>query len=439
MFVVSFLELVESASFTGYVQRNHHHSFWAIREQDYQDNNYIFDMTCIKALVNFYRRYFPGRQGKRLHNVADGCRGQYKSKFVCNILSTGMCDELEINEYVSTFYASGDGKSQCDGTGKDGPQYIRQCEKSGICRCADAWEVFKFLTGAKAPPQPLSCSNIADKKKFSLDFRKQHFVINEEKATDEMKELKLFRDDIHFVLQSPEGHRENTVDVKGISDVYQLRAVPKAVNNGRSIIYLREDVCCCKFCVVSDYERCVKGVPWKACDITVSNQKDVVRQMRIAKFYHLSTWDQANMWFNQRPPIVALRLPSDEQILMLGLLKSIPFQLDEALYLKRQDKAVRFRASKGTWCLKIDLLKVPDGVELNSHIYIVNTLNDHNDIIVPVYETLMPNPIDESFWAYSEFISCVVSESYRKHGGTQVYVKNFKINHRSMTALLRML
>ena len=173
---------MESESFTGYVQRNHHHSFWAIREKGYQDNNYIFDVTCIKAIVEFYRRYLPNRSFKRLHNVADGCRGQYKSKYVCNIL-TGICDMLNIDEYDCTFYESGDGKSQCDGTGKDGPQHIRQCEKSGTCRCADAFEVFKFLASELGPPQPLPCVNLSEKKKFSLDLRLHHFVVNKEKAT----------------------------------------------------------------------------------------------------------------------------------------------------------------------------------------------------------------------------------------------------------------
>ena len=138
---MSFLEWVESASFTDYVQRNHHHSLWANTEKGYQDDNYIFDLTCVEASVAFYRRSFPNREWKRLQNVADGCRGQYKSKFVCNIL-TEICDLLSIDEYSCTFYASMDGKSQCDGNGKDGPQHIRRLEKVVLL---DALTALKYL------------------------------------------------------------------------------------------------------------------------------------------------------------------------------------------------------------------------------------------------------------------------------------------------------
>ena len=99
---MSFLEWVESASFTGYVQRNHHHSFWANREKGHQDNNYIFDLTCVEALVAFYRRSFPNREWKRLQNVADGCRGQYKSKELVTFISFVCC--LKMSTVVDQSY-----------------------------------------------------------------------------------------------------------------------------------------------------------------------------------------------------------------------------------------------------------------------------------------------------------------------------------------------
>ena len=156
--------------------------------------------------------------------------------------------------------------------------------------------------------------------------------------------------------------------------------------NGQSIIYLREDVCCCKNCVVSDYDGCVKGVQWKACNIGVSPENDAIRQLKIAKFYHLENWNESQTSFAQRPPLVAIQ--SEEHGLLLGLLRAKPIQLEKALCLNQQEKHVKFRAKKGTWCIKIDLLKVPDGVELNSHTYAINASNDYKDVLVPVHECL---------------------------------------------------
>ena len=39
-----------------------------------------------------------------------------------------------------------------------------------------------------------------------------------------------------------------------------------------------------------------------------------------------------------------------------------------------------------------------------------------------VHEILMPDPINEIFYAYSDFISCTMSEYYRKLDGTEVYL-----------------
>ena len=84
------------------------------------------------------------------------------------------------------------------------------------------------------------------------------------------------------------------------------------------------------------------------------------------------------------------------------------------------------------------LLEVPNGVELNSHTYIVNTSNDFKNIIVPIYEILVPDPINTGYYAYFDFISCTLAESYRKNDGTEVYSTCYKINRRCMTALLNM-
>ena len=294
---------------------------------------------------------------------------------------------------------------------------------------------FSSFSQVKGPPQPVPCSNLTYKKKFSLDLRKHHFVTLEEKATAEMLQMKHKRDDIHFVYQPPEGHRENTVDVKGISDVYQLRALRRAANNSEPIIYLREDVCCCKFCVVSDYDRCVKGVLWKACD-GISPEKDVVRQQKIVEFYHYHNWNASQTYFAEKPPLVAIQ--SEEHGLLLGLLTTQPFKLEAPLHLKdiRKSQAVKFRAAKGTWCLKIDLFEIPNGVELSSNTYIINDSIDFKNIIVPVYEIIMPDPISTVFYAYSEFISCTLAESFRKHDDTEEYSRCYKINRRSMTTLL---
>ena len=140
-------------------------------------------------------------------------------------------------------------------------------------------------------------------------------------------------------------------------------------------------------------------------------------------------------YFAQRPPLVAIRC--EDRDLLLGVLIAKPFRLDAALYLSRQEKAVKFKTTKGTWCLQIDLLEVPNGVELNSYIYTINTSNDYKNIIVPVHDILIPDTIDVGFYAYFDFISCTPSTSYRKYDGTEFHSLCYKINRRSMATLLR--
>ena len=131
-------------------------------------------------------------------------------------------------------------------------------------------------------------------------------------------------------------------------------------------------------------------------------------------------------------------IQSEEHGLLLGLLTTQPFKLEAPLHLKdiRKSQAVKFRAAKGIWCLKIDLLEIPNGVELSSNTYIINDSIDFKNIIVPVYEIIMPDPISTVFYAYSEFISCTLAESFRKYDDTEEYSRCYKINRRSMTTLL---
>ena len=57
------------------------------------------------------------------------------------------------------------------------------------------------------------------------------------------------------ICEPPDGHRENRIVIKGIQDMYQFMAIKRRIG----YIYVRKDMCFCRFFVLNKFDGCLTG------------------------------------------------------------------------------------------------------------------------------------------------------------------------------------
>ena len=72
-------------------------------------------------------------------------------------------------------------------------------------------------------PQPRPILDLSKKKQFQIDHRYHRFIVAEVLLTDAMRARIDF--DVCTLYKPPKGHRENSVEIKGIQDMYQFMVV----------------------------------------------------------------------------------------------------------------------------------------------------------------------------------------------------------------------
>ena len=93
--------------------------------------------------------------------------------------------------------------------------------------------------------------------------------------------------DVCSLYEPPDGQRENSIEIKGIQDMYQFMALREEPGH----IYVRTDMCFCRFCVLNKFNDCLTGSVWKRLNLKVELSKDVGYLNKIAEFYHVHDWD----------------------------------------------------------------------------------------------------------------------------------------------------
>ena len=122
----------------------------------------------------------------------------------------------------------------------------------------------------------------SEEKKFQLDSSRHRFIISHDflHTADESR----LGIDVHEVIEVPEGHRENSIEVPGIQKKSEFRTTKSL--NGKSNFFTREVICFCEYCVLSKYDQCLSFSAWEKHDVDVDPQKNVAMHRQIAKFYH---------------------------------------------------------------------------------------------------------------------------------------------------------
>ena len=293
---------------------------------------------------------------------------------------------------------------------------------SGSVRCADAWEVFLVLTDPEnGMPQPRSILDISKKKQFQLDARHHRFIVAEKLRTAEMSDR--IGVDVCLLNEPPDGHRENSVEIKGIQDMYQFMAVKEEPG----YIFVRKNMCFCRFCVLYMYDDCLTGSRWERLNLKVELSKNVGYLNKIAKFYHGHDWDH---FIDQKPPIVAFKNREDTQ---LAILKNKPFRCQEKMTIKSQKlkndgKAYYFNIPKDSWCVVVDLLKEKENFYGHS-ILTIESSPAGSRVWIPISKLILPGPNSpelELYYGYFDFIK-YEKKDYLTHNGRQLDTENYKI------------
>ena len=111
-------------------------------------------------------------------------------------------------------------------------------------------------------------------------------------------------------------------------------------------------------------------------------------------FYHHHDWDSHRLFLEgDKRPLVAVEHVDE---IILCVLKVKPYQLEKAMNLKdTKEKDYSFKAPKGTWCLKVDVLVKAPGVAIDKGVFVRDINVSSHDILVPVYAAILPVPLPE--------------------------------------------
>ena len=406
---------------------NDHWSFWGKKETPHIDQNYIFSFTALKYLCSHYIENY----GVSCVNIfSDGCANQYKSRYIMN-LQSNLCQELGMERIILNNYATGQAKGIPDSLGNDSKGFLHRKEISGSVRCADAWEVFLALTDPESGmPQPRPVHDISKKKQFQLDARYHRFIVAEELLTDTMRAR--IDIDVCFLFKPPNGHRENSVEIKGIQDIYQFMTVKDVPG----CMYVRKQMCFCRFCVLYKYDDCLTNSKWEKLNLKIDLSKDVNYLDKLAEFYHAHNWDQ---YIVSKPPIVAFYC---NDIIRFAILKNKPIRCSKSMTIKEQKninvKSIYFKVPANSWCLSVDLLNIKESCT-GHNIYILDSSPEAQNILIPIHNLIRPTEGElelNDYYGYFNFIKYERKDSLY-HNSKLECIENFKIKRDVLERLNR--
>jgi hypothetical protein len=272
-------------------------------------------------------------------------------------------------------------------------------------------------------PQPKQISDISKKQNSFI-------YIAENLVTEEVRPRMGL--DVYIVYRPRDGHRENSIEVKGIQDMYQFLEV----RSEPGIVRARKDMCFCRFCVLGMFEDCLTSSPWERLNLDVEVSKDVSYLNNIANFYHANDWSQ---FIDDKLPIVAFK---SQDTLQLGILKTKPHHNLERITIKTQkngpnnSKHIYFSILANSWCLKIDLLDVSESC-YGYTVYTVSSSDSKRGILIPMNKLILPGPKApelSKYYGYFEFIT-YEKKDYFIQNGRQVNVECYKIKRDALVKI----